>query len=129
MQALVQAAPLGGDDDALAAPVGGVLLARAEASLDEAVDRPAHRGKREAEVSADRPEEQRLLRLGQELRRLDLRERELEVVDRSEEVAPAVGQEVLHQVADALRQLLRFRLLLRRSRCLHACKYIRALGP
>jgi hypothetical protein len=88
------------DADVLGAAIGGVLVARHESPLHEPVDGARHGGEGEVEVSADELERHLRLLIPQLDQDLELREGEVEVVDRLEEARVAMLHRVPHERAE-----------------------------
>src|SRR3954465_8145936 len=111
-----------GDADALHAPVGVVLAALEVAAAEQRVDRAAAARDGEPELLGDLLDGELTAAVGEDAERLDVRHREIELVeDREHRLALA-----LHQVVPEGEELvgeLRGAYLRRRTSCLHVRKY------
>src|SRR3954452_10828309 len=112
----------GRDADALHAAVGLVLAALEVAAAQERVDRPAAAGEREAELLGDLLDGQLATALGEDAERLDVRHREVELVeDREHRLALALHEvepEGVELGGEVVRSCVR-----RGIYCLHVRKY------
>src|SRR3954468_17227799 len=111
-----------GDADALHAAVLVVLAALEVAAAQERVDRSAAAGEREAELLGDLLDRQLAAAVGQDAERLDVRHREVELVEEGEHRPALALHEVHPEGVELGGELLGRRLRLRIS-CLHERKY------
>src|SRR3954469_16645170 len=113
-----------GDADALHAPVGVVLAALEVAAAQQRVDRAAGARDGEPELLGDLLDGQLAAAVGEHAERLDVRHRELQLVeDREHRLALALHEEV-PEAEQLAGEILRSRLR-RGICCLHVCKYCR----